>query len=187
MGMIRTDVWKKRDPRPPPDLGQGSLRAVQEAGQPQCRSGPASEVVASRDRRHQRSGLEGPSAKCDPGHDIKHSDARMDSFVLGEVKPGQRGLGQRANTLMEGFIGSPKSQNGAIMEGVAMDIQEAGPRRLLKLGHQVATPALAHVDHALEHAFNVAYRRPAFLSPVPERTEDLPKSPNRGADDQVKH
>jgi hypothetical protein len=55
-----------------------------------------------------------------------------------------------------------------------VDIQQAGPSRLTELGHQVGAPPLAHVDHTLEHALNVAYRRRAFLSPVPDRTEDLP-------------
>ena len=150
----RSAVGGQGAPRPPPHLGEGPLRSVEEARQPELRPGPPGEGVASGERGIDRTVVEErrrlAGHQGDPRDDVERPDPRMGPCVTGQVDELHRGPGHGPDGGPGLFRVAGHGDHGAVVVHVGVDIEEELPGLLRHLGDHPPVPALAHVQDALE-------------------------------------
>ena len=68
-----------------------------------------------------------------------------------EVEPGHRGRSQGPGGRHHGVGGAGQGEDGAVVVGVAVEVEQGRPGAGGQLGQDAVVAALADVDHALEY------------------------------------
>lgn len=71
--------------------------------------------------------------------------------MAGQFETGHDCLGQGPDTVAEYLDGTAQRQDGAVVERIAVGVEQAGTGRPGQLGDQGGVATFADVDHALEH------------------------------------
>ena len=142
----RSGVGGQRGERPATHLGQGPLRAVDEAGHAELGRGPGDEPVAGGEGGGRGRRLQGHER-----HDVDHADAGVRAGVHGEVEPGD-GLGGDGpdRGLADG------GEHAAMVVGVEVDVEQVVAGGAGDGLDDVAAAAFADVHHALDHGLSLA-------------------------------